>query len=137
MRRLLQLLATLFILFLLLPSFVEFYTDWLWFGELGYQHVFVRILSARSWIVLGVFLIALAFVLANLRVALRSLTRREMVIVTAQGPRVVVIDPARLRTIAYALAGIGSLVIALIAGSDWDTWLFYWNAVPFNQQDPI
>jgi uncharacterized protein len=50
---------------------------------------------------------------------------------------VVVIDPRLLRTVAYAVTAIGSLLVALIAGSDWSTWLFYWNAVPFNQQDPI
>jgi uncharacterized membrane protein (UPF0182 family) len=77
MRRLLQLLATAFILFLILPSAVDFYTDWLWFGELGYQHVFLRVLSARSWIVCGVFFVVLGFLLANLRVALRTLTRRD------------------------------------------------------------
>jgi uncharacterized membrane protein (UPF0182 family) len=51
--RLLPLLITALVLFLALPSLVEFYTDWLWFGELGYQHVFLRILTARSWIVCG------------------------------------------------------------------------------------
>jgi uncharacterized membrane protein (UPF0182 family) len=135
--RFLPLLVGTLVLFLALPSLVDFYTDWLWFGELGYQHVFLRILGARSWIVCGVFVIVLGFLLANLLVAFRSLTRRELVVVTAQGPRVVVIDPQRLRTLVHALSAVGALIIGLYAGSHWDTWLLYWNAVPFSHPDPV
>ena len=33
-----------FALFLLMavPSFTEFYTDWLWFGEVGYRGVYLK-----------------------------------------------------------------------------------------------
>ena len=33
------------------PAAVVFYTDWLWFGETGYQAVFARILSTQSVLV--------------------------------------------------------------------------------------
>jgi uncharacterized membrane protein (UPF0182 family) len=135
--RALPLLVAALVLFLALPSLVEFYTDWLWFGELGYQHVFLRVLTARSWLVCGAFIVVLGFVLTNLLVAFRSLTRRELVVVTAQGPRVVVLDPQRLRSLVYALAAVGALVLGLYAGSQWDTWLLYWNAVPFGTRDPV
>jgi uncharacterized membrane protein (UPF0182 family) len=135
--RLLPLLITALVVFLALPSLVEFYTDWLWFGELGYQHVFLRVLSARSWIILAVFVVVVGFFLVNLVVAFRSLRRREFVVVTAHGPRVVVVDPQRLRTLATALTALGALIIGFYAGSQWDIWLFYWNAVPFGKADPI
>jgi uncharacterized protein len=32
---------------LAIPSAVEVYTDWLWFGETGYQRVFLRKLTAQ------------------------------------------------------------------------------------------
>ena len=32
----------------LLPAAITFYTDWLWFGETGYQDVFLTRLSAAS-----------------------------------------------------------------------------------------
>src|SRR5262249_43929450 len=48
--RALPLLVAALVLLLALPSLVDFYTDWLWFAELGYQHVFLRVLSTRSWI---------------------------------------------------------------------------------------
>ena len=31
-----------------IPSFAEFYTDWLWFQELGYEQVFLKSLSAQA-----------------------------------------------------------------------------------------
>jgi uncharacterized protein len=135
--RLLALLATALILLLALPSIVDFYTDWLWFGELGYPHVFTRILSVQTWLAIGVFAIAIAFLLANLLIAFRALTRRELVVVTAQGPRVVVVDPQRLRPLIYALAAVGAFLLSLYAGSHWDSWLLYWNAVPFGRPDPV
>ncbi len=131
------LLATVLVLLLMLPSLVEFYTDWLWFGELGYQHVILRIWSTRSWIVLAAFVVILAFLLANLLIAFRSLTRRELVVVTQQGPRVVVLDPSRVKSVVHAVAALGALILALFASSQWDTWLQYWNAVPFGQRDPV
>jgi len=133
----LPLLLTVLVIFLTVPSIVEFYTDWLWFGELGYQHVFVRVLTTRSWIVCVAFIVIFAFLLGNLLLAFRVLTRRELVVVTPDGPRVVVLDPHRLRSVVYGLAALGALILGLYAGSQWDTWLFYWNAVPFGQRDPV
>ena len=39
-----------FALFLLMavPSFTEFYTDWLWFGEVGYRALFMKSITTRS-----------------------------------------------------------------------------------------
>jgi uncharacterized membrane protein (UPF0182 family) len=31
-----------------IPSFAEFYTDWLWYREVGYADVFLKSLSARA-----------------------------------------------------------------------------------------
>src|SRR5262249_51646891 len=99
--------------------------------------VFLRILTVRSWIVVGVFIITSAFLLANLLLAFRALTRRELVVVTTQGPRVVELDPQRLRSLVVALGVIGALVLSLYAGSHWDTWLLYWNSAPFGRNDPV
>lgn len=120
-----------------LPSLVEFYTDWLWFGELGYQHVFGRILSTQTGLAIGGFLLAFAFAAGNLLIALRTLTRREILLGTPDGPRVVVVEPAQLRSLALALAAVGSAALCFYAGSHWEEWLLYLNAVPFGKADPI
>ena len=119
--------------FFLVPSSVEFYTDWLWFGEVGYQHVFLRALSIKSALGAVVFGAAFAFLFINLRVAFRTLTRRELVLVTPDGPRVVVIDPTRLRPLVGVAAGLGSLLLSLYAGSHWEDWMRFWNATPFGK----
>ena len=36
------------LLFTGVPSFAEFYTDWLWYQELGYEQVFLKSLSAQA-----------------------------------------------------------------------------------------
>ena len=45
--RLALLLAALLV-FTGIPSFAEFYTDWLWYQELGYEQVFLKSLSAQA-----------------------------------------------------------------------------------------
>jgi uncharacterized membrane protein (UPF0182 family) len=135
--RALPLVVTAVVLFFMLPSLIEFYTEWLWFGELGFQHVILRVWTTRSWLVLAAFIVIYAFLLANLVVAFRALTRRELVVVTQQGPRVVVLDPQRLRPVAQGVVALGALLLALYVGSQWDTWLFYWHSVRFGQPDPV
>ena len=45
--------ALLFALFVGLPALARFYTDWLWFGETGYQRVFLTELTTRGWLFSG------------------------------------------------------------------------------------
>jgi uncharacterized membrane protein (UPF0182 family) len=123
--------------FFLAPSSVDFYTDWLWFGEVGYQHVFLRALTIKSSLGVVVFGAAFTFLFVNLRFAFRTLTRRELVIVTPDGPRVVVVDPTRLRPLVAVAAGLGSLLLSLYAGSHWEDWMRFWNATPFGTADPV
>ena len=42
------LIGAFLMLAIVLPAAVTFYTDWLWFGETGYQEVFVRRLTAQG-----------------------------------------------------------------------------------------
>src|SRR5829696_4312948 len=47
LRRIPVLLALVF-LATTIPAFAEFYTDWLWFNEVGYQRVYLRSLTAHG-----------------------------------------------------------------------------------------
>ena len=122
---------------LLLTPLVEFYTDWLWFGETGYQPVFLRMFTARATVGLAVGAAAFALLFGNLALALRSLTRRQIVIATREGAMPLHIDPVRLRPLLGVGAGVVALLIALYASGEWLSWLFYRHAVPFGQADPI
>jgi uncharacterized membrane protein (UPF0182 family) len=120
-----------------IPALAEFYTDWLWYREVGYEQVFLRTLSARALTGTLTGLAALAFLWLNLRLALRTLRRRDFTISTPEGPRVISVDTSRIRTLALVGAGVASLLIGLYSASHWDTWLYYLNAVQFGRVDPV
>ena len=135
--RRLTLLVLLVAVFFLLPSGVQFYADWLWFGEVGYQGVYARSLATQSTLWLTTFLVAFGVLTLNLRLAFRVLTRREIVMVTPEGPRAIVVDPARLRPVVTLVSAAGAVLVASIAAAQWETWLIYWNAAPFGKADPV
>jgi uncharacterized membrane protein (UPF0182 family) len=126
-----------FVFLIAIPTLVDFYTDWLWFGETGYQQVFLRVLSAKSLLWTAAFAVVLPFLWWNVRHALATLPRREVVIMTPQGPQALTLDAARLRPFAAGLTVLLTLVVATRVGSHWDTALLYWSGVEVGRADPI
>jgi uncharacterized protein len=133
-------MPVLLILILLLtglPAAAVFYTDWLWFQEVGYEQVFIRTLTARTIVTVATAVVVFAILAANLVVALRRLRPREFVVATAVGPQTVVVEPSTIRPLALAGAGLVSVLIGLFSGSQWEKWLYYIHATPFGRTDPI
>ncbi len=120
-----------------IPSFAEFYTDWLWFEELGYEQVFLKSLSAQATTGLAVGAVVFAILWLNLRLSLRLLRRREFAIATPDGPRIITVDTGRLRSLIYAGAFVAALLIGLYSASSWATWLYAIHATPFGRTDPV
>ncbi|MFN0121151.1 MAG: UPF0182 family protein, partial [Blastocatellia bacterium] len=54
------------------PAWAVFYTDWLWFQDLGYQTVFVTRLTTKLTLALTTGLLVAAFVWLNCRLAQRN-----------------------------------------------------------------
>jgi uncharacterized membrane protein (UPF0182 family) len=133
----LPLIALAVAIFLGIPSAASFYTDWLWFGETGYQQVFLRTLAAETTLGLLTFVFVFAFVSLNLLQALRAAPRREFFIMTPEGPRNIAVDPRRLRPLILLGCAVASLIAGFYASSRWDTWMFYRYATPFGVADPI
>ena len=129
-------LAGLLVLFGL-PAIAEFYTDWLWFRELGYEQVFIRSLTARSTVSVLTGLAVFAVLAGNLAVAFRALRPWQFTVVTTEGPRPITMDPTRFRPLVMIAAGLLALFVGLFAGSRWDTWLSFFYATPFGTADPI
>jgi uncharacterized membrane protein (UPF0182 family) len=134
--RALFLLAAVFLV-TSLPSMAEFYTDWLWFQEVGFEHVFLKSLSARAMTGLLVGAAVFAILWLNLRVSLRQLRRREFTISTPEGPRVITVDTGRLRAVFYLAAAGVSVLMGFVAGSSWSTWLYAIHATSFGRVDPV
>ena len=130
-------IVVLAVLFLGGPSLVRFYTDWLWFGEVGYQEVFLTIVRSQASLFTITFVIAVLWLVFNLRLALGSMREGRPIFTTQQGIEVALPGRQQLQTIASAIAMILSGLIGLYASSQWETWVMWQKAVPFGQQDPI
>lgn len=120
-----------------LPSFVEFYVDWLWFDELGYRQVFWKSITTRSTLGVVTFVLAAAFLAANLFLALRTMPLRNIVVVTPEGPRTISLQPRRLRPVIYLVSGLAALLLAGFASSGWQTYLQFSQGVAFGTVDPV
>ena len=127
-------ILALILLFVGLNFLKSAYTDWLWFGELGFRSVFVKIIVTR--VVLFIVGAAIMAVLlgASLYFANRFSDGSEMVAV-----------PPEVRELVGKLVFWGSAagvvilsaIFGAIAAAEWETWLQFSNATPFGADDPV
>jgi uncharacterized protein len=125
------------VLLVLLPSFATIYTDWLWFGEVDQEQVFLRTFGARLTLGVVAFAIVFGVLYLNIRLAQSALKRRELTVFGPQGPRTVAIDLRSLRPVFYLGAATAAVLVALYAAARWQVWLMALNAVSFGKADPI
>ena len=135
--RRIPILVVLVLLITGIPAVAEFYTDWLWFKELGYEQVFLRSLTAQTGVTVVTGVVVFALLAGNLLLALRSLRPRPFMIATPQGPQTIMMDPSSIRPLALGIVGLVALLTAIYAGGRWETWLYFLNATPFGKTDPI
>ena len=74
------------VLLLVVPSAVTYYTDWLWFREVGYEGIFVRTLNAQTTVFAGTFAVVFLFLFLNLRIARGTFRRPQIVFGTGADP---------------------------------------------------
>ena len=134
--RLVIALIALLLLFAL-PSFAELYTDWLWFGETGYQAVFLKTLVTKGVLGIGVFAAAFLVLFGNFRAALRGQTGPYMVFPGGGDLKPLVLERHHLTLAAAGLAGVLSLFIAGIASSQWLLVWQFLDATPFGEADVL
>src|SRR3990172_3628199 len=130
-------ILALFLILLLLQT-VPLYIDWLWFNEVGYQELFVKILSLRGWLVLGVGFAVFLFMWANLQMAVRSSPPDVLWEFEDQLglPGRAVLEPLIRRLLIPVLALIG-LISGIQASGNWETLLLFANAGGFQATDPL
>jgi uncharacterized protein len=117
---------------------VPFYTDWLWFGEVGYTNVFWTVLSLRGGLFTAVALGVLIFLWANLTFAARTAAPDVLWELEDQLglPGRVVIEPLIRRFLPIVLTMI-AIVSGLRASVHWGLVLGYRYAQPFRATDPL
>jgi uncharacterized membrane protein (UPF0182 family) len=125
------------ILLLALPSIATFYTDWLWFAELGYEQVFFSKLNAQAIIFGATFVVVFLGLIVNLRLAQRTLNRPHIVLGTGIDGRTIALEGRRLATLATWAAIIIAALLAISAANNWLGWLSFFNSTSFQQADPL
>ena len=130
-------LVVVVLAFFVLPSTTTFLVDWLWFDEVGYRPVFVKALTARTAIGLGVFVLAFLWLAANLRHALNAASGAPSSFTTREGFTIVLPTRDQLRPLAMMAAGAAAVLLGLFASSEWLTLLQWWHQTPFPSADPI
>jgi uncharacterized membrane protein (UPF0182 family) len=130
-------ILVLALLFVLGPSIIAFYTDWLWFGEVGYQHVYATMLRGQAVLFAGAFVIAFVWLAFNFLAALRTVRTGRLVFTTREGVEVRLPGQEQLRTLTLAVALVIAVLVGLYASRSWELWLLWRNALPFGQSDPV
>src|SRR2546425_4420472 len=110
-------IVVLALLFLGGPSLVRFYTDWLWFGEVGYQQVFTTIVRSEASLFTIAFVVSVIWLVVNLRLALGSVGEGRPIFTTQQGMEVALPGRQQLRTITSAVAMVAAALIGLFASA--------------------
>jgi uncharacterized membrane protein (UPF0182 family) len=127
----------LVVLLLSLRGLARFYTDYLWFKDVGFTTAWRRLLSAKVVPALIFSTIFFVLMLVNLIVADRVAPRYR-----SGGPEDEVIERYRSYVAPYAgrVRVLVSLFFALVMGSgvtgQWQNWLLFSNATKFGIKDP-
>jgi hypothetical protein len=132
----LGIIALVFLALIVVPWLTSFFTDWLWFKEVGFQTVFATSLVWR----IGLFLIggafAFAFFYGNVRIA-RGAGSGFPVLFVNRGDGVN-IDVSRLFTkLFFPAAIVLSFVTAVSLSAWWLTLLKGMNGVALGARDPL
>jgi uncharacterized protein len=136
--RILLVVAGLLVLLLLGGSrLINFYVDWLWYGEVGFRGVFTTVLFTQIVQFLVGGLLIGGLVALSLWIAYRT----RPVFVPVSGPedpiaryRTVIIQ--RLRLFAIGIPVVIGVIAGLAAQGDWQIVQMFLNSTPFGVADP-
>ncbi len=126
-----------FLLFSLFGEAIYLYTDYLWFGEIGYSGVFTKTLWIK--ILLGVTSGVLFFALVYVNIKLAARIREGVIPLKSTNPEVPgpeELDPL-IRRLLLPVALVLGFLAAPQAAMHWESALLYFNGAPFGIQDPL
>jgi len=131
----------LVVLFILMPTLARWYTDWLWFGEVGYRRVFWVPLLSRIGVTVVVGGILFLLLYLNVLPLLRRMARPPDVIDLGPG------DRGRFARrlsrqfgaarVAAIVIGVVALLVGISASDRWTMFQQYVHAVAFGAADPL
>ena len=127
-------IVAVIVVFVVLTFFRSVYADWLWFDNLGFKGVFVKVITTRIVLFAIGAVIFAAFAGPSLFFAYKS----------SDGPITLPIPedalPLIRRLIIWVSVGVVALASVIFGGvlsSQWEIFLRFTNSVPFGEIDPI
>jgi uncharacterized protein len=131
------LVVSLLVLLFGLPSLADTYTDWLWFGEVGYQQVFITEFITRTTLFVAGLLVAFGILALNFRVALGALPMTPVLWVGQPSVPVALPGRRQLRRLVYAVSAAVALPFALQVASQWWPVQLWLHRASFGHVDPV
>ncbi len=116
---------------------MSFYRDWLWFSNLGHQSVLLKVMSTRIGLFVAGFAVFLGLAVFNLRVVLRAIPRSLPKGDSNISPAAYKAAITLLVWLGWAAAVLGAVFLALRLAGEWELFLRFFHAVPFNETEPI
>ena len=121
------------LIFLFASPVITVITELQWYDALGFRDVYATRVVLQTWLFVGSFAIALAFLGVNVVVALR--------VRTGPGLRAVGIRRPVVRSLTGGIALTASALVALIlsggAGTQWSALVLFQHATPTGTTDPV
>ena len=130
-------IAGLIVLLIVALSLVNVYTDWLWFGELGFRPVFSTILRTRLLLfavfglLMGAVLVGNVMLAYRLRPPFRPMSPEQQNLERYR----IAIEP-RKKLALVVLGVIAVLAAGSSAQRNWQAWLLWLEGGKFGQVDP-
>ncbi len=120
------------------PSLATLYTDWLWFGEMGYQSVFWTSVGTRLMLGIGAAAFSFLFLYVNIRLALRQVVEPYLVLgVAFSDGRPLILQRKGIYVLTGALSAVVATLAGVFASSHWLELLQSRNGTSFGERDPI
>ncbi|MGN5237275.1 MULTISPECIES: UPF0182 family protein [unclassified Rhodococcus (in: high G+C Gram-positive bacteria)] len=127
--------VALLVLLAFVPPIVRAYTDWLWFGEVGYRGVWVRVFLTRWAVFLVIGALVGGAIFAGMGSAFRT---RPLLMPSRSDPlepyRRVVLQ--RLRVFGIGIPVVIGALAGLIAQNNWATVQLFVHGAAFGSVDP-
>lgn len=125
------------LVFFVLPSLLSLAVDWHWFSEVGYLPILTLSITARTLVGAGVFVLAAAWLILNLRAGWEALAEDPVSFTTRDGFTVALPSRAQLRPLAVIGGLLAAFLLASYGSNEWLRLLTWWRHVPFGGPDPI
>jgi len=125
------------LLVIAVPSVLRFYTDWLWFSEVGFEAVYLTAFRAQGGVFVVAFAVTALWMTLNLRAAVGAVSDVRPVFTTREGIAVTLPGRRQMQALVPLVAVVIAVLVGLFISSDWEIWWTWRYAAPFGQPDPI